>query len=333
MKMRVLTLVAAGALALSGCAGTPTTGQSTVATTASATAAGSADEGIQVAAAFYPLEYAAQLAGGEKVTITNLTVPGQEPHDLELTPQQIASLDDADLVVYLGGFQPAVDEAVAQSKAAHKLDLAEHIQLHEVTEHVHDHAEDHDHEAEATAEATDEHDHGNTDPHFWLDPTLMAKAVDEIAAHLGQIDATHADTYTANAQAASASLTALDEEYTTGLASCSITTIITSHAAFGYLADRYHLEQIGISGISPNEQPSPARMAEVQEEAQAHGVSTIFFETLTSPDVATTIANELGLTTAVLDPIEGITADSPGDDYTAVMKANLAALQKANDCS
>ena len=325
VKLRTLALTTVAFLALSACSSnTPST--STPASDAASTSSGSAAApGVtKVSVAFYPLEYAAAKAGGDKVNVTNLTLPGQEPHDLELTPQQITSLEEADLVVYLKGFQPAVDKAVDQSGAKNKLDLSQVIQLRPA-------AADHDHDSEAGE--TEDHDHGTTDPHFWLDPTLEAKAVSAIADELSKIDAQNKSTYETNAKNVTNDLTALDGDYRSGLTNCRVKTIITTHAAFGYLTERYGLEQIGISGLSPNEQPSPARIAKVQEEAKEHGVTTIFFETLTSDEVAKAIAGDLALKTAVLDPIEGITTESAGQDYPSVMKANLDAIKQANGCS
>ena len=339
MKSRILALATVATLALSACAsGTPTASPpaSDAASTGSNGAA--APGATKVSVAFYPLEYAAAKVGGDKVSVTNLTLPGQEPHDLELTPQQVASLEEADLVVYLKGFQPAVDKAVEQSGAKNKLDLSQVIQLRPAAQE-HDHGtdagetEDHDHGTDAGKTEDHDHDHGTTDPHFWLDPTLEAKAVGAIAEELSRIDTGNKSTYETNAKAVTDDLTALDGEYRAGLANCRVKTIITTHAAFGYLTERYGLEQVGISGLSPNEQPSPARVAKVQEEAKEHGVTTIFFETLTSDEVAKAIAGDLGLKTAVLDPLEGITNESTGQDYPSVMKANLNTLKQANDCS
>jgi zinc transport system substrate-binding protein len=127
-------------------------------------------------------------------------------------------------------------------------------------------------------------------------------------------------------------LTALGDEYRAALGNCVRTEFITTHAAFGYLAKRYGLTQTGISGLSPDAEPSPARIAAVQAEARGHGVTTIFYETLVSPDVATSIAEDIGLRTDVLDPVEGITPESRGTDYLAVMRSNLTALTAANGC-
>ena len=147
---------------------------------------------------------------------------------------------------------------------------------------------------------------------MWLDPTNLVTIGNAVAAKLGAVDPERAADYTANAKALETELTALDKAFSTGLQTCERTEFITSHEAFGYLAKRYGLTQIGISGLSPDAEPSPARIAEVQTEAKEHGVTTIFYETLVSPDVAKSIAGDLGLKTDVLDPVEGITSDSRG---------------------
>lgn len=331
MKSRILVLAAAATLALGACStGAPAGGPSEK-------AAGSGTTKVSVA--FYPLEFAVTKAAGDKVKVSSLTLPGTEPHDLEITPQQTAELQDADLVVYLKGFQPAVDAAIEQSSTKNVLDVSQVVELHAATEADHDHNVSPSPSGEATSTSSEEegnvhdHDHGTLDPHFWLDPTLEAKVIDAVAAELADIDTANAETFQNNAKAAVAELTSLDNEYKTGLSTCSVKTIITSHAAFGYLTERYGLEQVGISGISPNERPSPARIAEVQDLAQKHGVTTIFFETLSSDADASAVAGDLGLELAVLDPIEGITDTSPGTDYVSVMKSNLEALKKANACS
>lgn len=283
-----------------------------------------------VVAAFYPLEWATRQVLGEHGSVTTLTAPGMEAHDVDLTAQQIAALADADLVLHLGNFQPAVDDAIAQSEPAAVFDAADTVELIPAQagdEDDHTEAED---EADQTAAGDDQ---GALDPHFWQDPSRMAKLVEALGARLAEIDPDNAADYTANAENAAAQLTALDEEFTTGLANCERREFITTHAAFGYLADRYDLTEIGISGINPDAEPSPARIAEIHEEAAAHGITTIFFETLTSDAVATSIAGDLGLGTAVLDPLEGVTDKSPGTDYPSIMRANLSALIAANGCS
>lgn len=336
LMLKRLLLPLSAVLLLSACGGAPD-GGSPADSPSGAPATGSA----KVVAAFYPLEWASSQMLGDAGTVDTLTAPRVEPHDLELSPRQIASLADADLVVYLKGFQPAVDSAIEQSGAKNVLDVSGVVDLlpppegHSHDEEGDDHDEaDHDEEEGHDEDGHEEegHDHGDVDPHFWQDPQRMAAVVTALEDKLGAVVPDAASSLTANADAVVAELTKLDGEFTSGLASCERAEFITTHEAFNYLALRYGLTEIGISGINPDAEPSPARIAEIHEEAKAHGVTTIFFETLTSPAVAEAIAGDLGLKTAVLDPLEGVTENSPGTDYPSIMRANLEALRAANGC-
>lgn len=276
---------------------------------------------LSVVTSVYPFQFVAERVAGAHAKVENLTQPGAEPHDLELSPQQVAQVGKADLVVYEKTLQAAVDEAVEQNAGDNALDTATVVPMIPLAE------DDHEHE-----EAGEEHDHGGLDPHIWLDPNNLATIGQAMADRLGAADPDHAADYTRNADALTADLTGLDQELTTGLKQCTLREFITNHAAFGYLAKRYGLVQISISGLSPDAEPSPARIAEIHTEAQEHKITTIFYETLVSPAVAESIAGDLGLKTDVLDPIEGVTQDSRGKDYLEIMRANLTALQTANAC-
>lgn len=301
---------AAAVLALSACSSGGSDGSG-----------GSGDGGgVQVLASFYPLQYVTEQVGGDLVSVGSLTPPGAEPHDIELSPAQVDEVGRADLVVYLSEFQAAVDDAVAANPPAHVVDAAQDTELHAA-----EHAEDGDEHGE------DDHDHGSLDPHFWLDPSRLPAVADDVAAQLGEIDPDHAAEYEANARSFAQAMADLDDEYATGLATCESRTIVTTHEAFSYLADRYDLEQVGISGIDPEGEPSPARLAEVGDVVRDEGVTTIFFETLASPKVAQTLADELGVGTAVLDPLEGLTDDT--QDYVSVAKTNLETLRTALSCA
>ncbi len=270
---------------------------------------------LDVVASFYPLQYAAQRIGGDVVSVTNLTAPGAEPHDLELTPRDVAAVSDADLVVYLAGFQPAVDDAVKSEAGKKAFDVTSAARL----------------------DLTSVSDHGGrageaTDPHFWLDPTRLADVGDAIAGRLAATDPAQASTFTENAATLRTDLEALDAQMTAGLASCVNKDLVTSHEAFGYLAQRYGLIQVGIAGLSPEAEPDAATIARIADFVRKNSVSTIYYETLVSPDVARTVASEAGARTAVLDPIEGITDASAAQDYLGVMRANLAALRAGQPC-
>jgi zinc transport system substrate-binding protein len=280
---------------------------------------------LSIVTAFYPFQFIAQRVAGEHASVTSLTAPGAEPHDLELTPKQVASVTTADLVIYEKSFQAAVDEAVAQSENPNVLDTATVVPLVPLTPG----ADDHDHVT--TADGAD-HETSGLDPHVWLDPNNMIRITDAVAERLAAIDPPHAADYRAGAKALDADLTKLDTSYRTGLANCERREFITTHAAFGYLARAYDLTQIGINGLSPDSEPSPARIAAVQQIARDRQITTIFYETLVSPAIAQSIAGDLGLKTDVLDPIEGITDSSRGTDYLSVMTSNLTALRTANGC-
>lgn len=254
--------------------------------------------GKRVVAGFYPLAFAAGEIGGDGVEVTNLTPAGAEPHDLELTPREVEEILDADLVLYVGqGFQPAVEEAVESGNVS-SLDVLDGLDLRE--------------------------DEG-VDPHVWLDPVLFAQVVARIGTELGR---------EAPAGQLASRLEELDETYRAGLADCERRELVTTHDAFGYLADRYGLEVIPIAGLSPEAEPSPQDLEAVVDLVEARGVTTVFTETLLSPEVGETVAREAGAATAVLNPLEGLTEDelARGEDYFSVMEANLEALRQGLGC-
>ena len=300
---------------------------------------GEQTETLQVVASFYPVAEAAQAVGGDLVEVANLTPAGTEPHDLELRSRQVDQLQDADLVFYLGqGFQPAVQE-IAERRDGPSVDLLDTLPLEEGAIEFDDHGGEDEHAGEEEGAHAGEEEGGHAgealDPHFWLDPTLMADAVDQIEAALVEIAPQHEDAFAANAEAYRSQLADLDEEFSAALAECEQRVIVTSHAAFHYLAQRYDLEQLPIAGLSPEAEPGPQRIAELADLILAEGVTTVFYETLVAPDVAETLARETGAETAVLNPLEGLTAEDveAGRDYTDVMRDNLAALTEALDCA
>ena len=347
MSKRILAAAcaAATALALSACSSTASSGDSS-----------SKDGSLTVMASFYPLKYLAEKIGGEHVSVTSLTPDGAEPHDLELSPKMVDSLSSADAVIYLAGFQSAVDEAIEQQAPKTVIDVSsaaelveagsdanhpaeeeeeatDEAQSGETEAHDHDHKghdhKGHDHEGH-DHEGHDHHHDMSADPHFWLDPVRMAKAATLVGDKLAEADSAHADTYKANAKALAEELTTLGDTLVAKTSTCKVKTFVTAHTAFGYLADRTGLTQVGISGLDPDSSPSPARLAEISQIAKDQGVTTIFTEALIDPKVAQTLADDLGITTAVLDPIESQTDASK--DYAATMNSNIDALTKALDC-
>ncbi len=277
---------------------------------------------LTVAAAFYPLEYVARAVTGDAAEVIVLASPGVEPHDLELSPSVVRSLAEADVVLFIEDFQPAVDAAI-ESTGARGFDAASIITLH---------AADHDHGDEAHSEEEEDgqaEGHGALDPHFWLDPLLLAEYAQALATELSVIDPQNADLFAANASALTQNLTGLNDEFQTGLASCERDTIVVSHEAFGYLTEATGLTQVGVAGIDPDTEPSPVRLREIADIIRATGSTTIFTESAVSATVVEALAQDVGVTTAVLDPLETI---AEGDDYIGVMHRNLDALRLALSC-
>ena len=278
---------------------------------------------LAVVASFYPLQFATQQIGGDHVAVTSLTKPGAEPHDVELTPRDVASVSRAKLVVYERGLQGAVDKAVESQGGDRGLDVAPAANLDLFFQPT----------VGAPAKTAGANAPGTTDPHFWLDPQRYSDVAKVISARLASVDPANKADYEKNAKAFEDKLAALAEEFTTGLASCQRKDIVTSHAAFGYLAERFGMVQIAINGLSPDQEPKAGELAAVSTYARAHGVTTIYAETLVSPAIAQTVAKEAGARMATLDPIEGLTDQSGGKDYFEVMRSNLKALQAGQGCS
>ena len=274
------------------------------------------DGTTSVAASFYPLEEAVSQVGGDLVTVKNLTPPGVEPHDLELAPDDIETIATADVVVYLGGgFQPAVEDALAETENAVTVDALAAV----------------DTEPAPPSEAEE----GLTvDPHVWLDPARFEQVVLAVAGALSEADPANEATYGSNAEAYVAELATLDEEFRTGLSDCELMTIVTSHEAFGYLADAYGLTEVAIAGLSPEAEPDAQQIAELLDLVEQQGVTTIFAEELVSPKLAETLADEAGIEVDVLDPLESLTDEQveAGEDYVSVMRQNLDRLRAALDC-
>lgn len=260
-------------------------------------------EAVSVVASHYPVEFLVRQVGGDLVDVQSLTSPGTEPHDLELSPQQVGEVQQAATVFYLGGFQPAVDQAVTSATGT-VVDLSQGLPLHGSGD--------------------------DADPHVWLDPVLMQQMAATVADSLAAADPEHAQAFRANAAQLDEELGDLNQEWTEATKRCASRTMVVSHEAFGYLADRYGFTQKGISGLSPETEPSAAAIAELTQFVRDNGVTTVYSETLVDPAVAQTIAAEAGVDTATLDPLEGPPAEG---DYFTAMRANLETLTLGQSCS
>jgi zinc transport system substrate-binding protein len=268
-------------------------------------------DGRIVVAAFYPLAWVAGEVAADDVEVVNLTPPGAEPHDIELTASDVERVREADVVLFLGqGFMPTLEDAVEGHERAVDLLAGQRLRA----------AGDEQGREEPEASVA------TRDPHVWLDPRRLAAIARTIAEELGDPEA---------AADVALRLDELDEEFRTGLAKCERREIVTSHAAFGYLVDAYGLRQIALSGLSPEAEPSPRALEALVDEVREEGATTVFFESLVSPRLAETVAREAGVEAAAFDPLEGLGEDdlAAGEDYISIMRANLVALRAALGCS
>ncbi|MDQ0493474.1 metal ABC transporter substrate-binding protein [Paenibacillus brasilensis] len=307
------------ALILSGCGAK----SDNAATNASPTEPNTAKK-LNVVTTFYPMyEFTRQVAG-DHANVTALIPAGAEPHDWEPSAKDMAQVKDADVFVYNGIVEGWAEQALSSASNDKRVvvEASKGLNLMEGT------AEEE--EGEAHAEEGHSHDHV-LDPHVWLDPVLAQKEVESIEAGLAQADPANKADYEKNADAYIAKLKDLDTAFKTGLKDVKRKDFITQHAAFSYLAKQYGLTQVPIAGLSPEQEPTPDKLADIIKFSKANNVKTIFFETLVDPKVAQTVATEIGAKTDVLNPLEGLTDEDKQNnlDYLGVMKNNLEALKKA----
>ncbi|MFY9262806.1 MAG: zinc ABC transporter substrate-binding protein [Actinomycetaceae bacterium] len=349
---RAIALLSAAALSLAACS-------------ANDSADDDGTETIAVTTAFYPLAFLVEEVGGDNVTVTDLTPPGSDAHGVELSPKEVNDMGKADAVFYVATLSPAIDDAISASHID-AVDIGEYVNLlpiaelgadahshsHDADAHEHD-AEAHEHDAEAhdaehadthdhDAEHTDAHDHdaddhahhhGTHDPHFWTDPGRMVLAAEVVTTTLMEIDPDNAETYRANGDDLISRLEDLDNAYAQTFVDgqCETTTFVVTHQAFGYLAHEYGLNQVGIAGIDPELEPSPARIAEIREVVAEYGLTTIFTTNEGEQKVAETVADETGATAGLLD--SAATQINPDLDYIEIMEANLEALAASMNCT
>jgi zinc transport system substrate-binding protein len=300
--------------------------------------------GVPVTASFDTLAEFARRVGGNRIDVTTLVPPGAEPHDYEPSPQQLARVSRTRLLIYNGaGFEPWVDRlrgdlpadavVVETTAGLPLLRAASHEDAHEPAGAGREGTGER--EAVGAPQAGGARDPDQAfDPHVWLDPVLAQRQVAAILRGLRAVDPAGAEQYAQNAARFQAELEALHRRYAATLRDCRRRTFITTHGAFAYLARRYGLRMIAITGLSPEAEPSPARLRELVREARRHGVRVVYTETLLSPRLAETLAREVGARTRVLNPLEGLTPEErrAGRTYLTVMAENLQHLAEGLAC-
>src|SRR5258708_2142133 len=268
------------------------------------------DNKIQVTASFYPMYFFASLIGGDKISVKNITPNGAEPHDYELTPQDIVKIQESKLLVLNGEVETWANKIKENLKG-------KDTQILSAGENL------------ATGKI-EENGVMSIDPHVWLSPRLAKIESQKIAQNLENIDPTNSNYYKINLTNLENELDKIDKNYKRDLENCETRSFVTSHAAFGYLSKDYGLNQIAIDGLSPDAEPSLQKLVQITNYAKANSVKYIFFESLVSPKLSETIANEVGAKTLVLDPIEGVLNNK--DTYLTLMAKNLQNLRIALQC-
>lgn len=271
---------------------------------------------LSVAASFYPLAHFAEQIGGKYTTVTQITPSGVEPHEYEPTARDVATILESDILLLNGGGVDTWAEKLVEEftkKGGTVVRMSDSIEF---------------------VKASESGGIESLDPHIWLDPLLAQKEVSLMGRAFAEKDRGHAQFYMSDATVYGNTLKALNVRFTNGLRTCESRDLVVAHDAFGYLGTRYELNIFPIAGLSPEEEPSPKQMADVAKLAREKKVKTIFFETLASPKLAETIADEVNVGTSVLNPIEGLTNEerARGATYVTVMDENLASLRVALDC-
>lgn len=273
---------------------------------------------LHVVASFYPLAEFARAVGGDLVTIETVTPAGVEPHDYEPTAKQIASIYGADVVLFNGGGVDTWATRLAPDVSSRGISVMEASKSINVI---------------VTSEPGSD-TQMTFDPHFWLDPVLAERIIAQMQETFTAKDPKNAEFYKLNAEAYLGELTKLDQNYKDGLLACQTRTIITSHGAFTYLAKQYGFDVVSIAGLSPEEEPSAGRLAEITKIAKQKQIKAIFFETLANPKLSQALASEIGAQTLVFNPLEGLTAEeqAEGESYLTIMRSNLTNLKKGMVC-
>ncbi len=268
-----------------------------------------------VVASFYPLRFVAQRVVGDHARVVSLTQPGVEPHELSLTVRQTAELSAADVALYEKGLQPAVDQAIENNHPRRVVNAASVVTLH------------------APAAGYREETADNRDPHFWLNPLLLAHVARAFTRSMVSADPAHAAAYRANDARLQRQLTTLDRDIRAGTRHCRIRALVVSHDAFEYFGRRYHFDIVPLAGLTPDAEPSVRHLAQITTLAREKHVTTVFAERLDSPKMADSLAHDLGIGSAVLDPAEGLVPSDEGQNYLTLMRQNLRAIERANSCT
>lgn len=267
--------------------------------------------GLKVTTSFYPLYFLSSDIVGDKGKVYNITPAGAEPHDYELTTRDRAEIENSDLLILNGVMLEPWGDRIVDALSGTDTEVLK-----------------------AGQPFATESENGSLDPHVWLDPMLAKQMTVLISGKLASVDGANMLYYQSQAVNLQNKLDALDAKFRVGLRNCKKQEIVTTHAAFGYLAKEYGFKQVPIAGLSPDQEPSVQQVAGLANFVRSKKIKYIFFESLVSPKLAETIASETGAKTMVLNPLEGLTdAESKaGKNYFSEMEQNLLNLKIALEC-
>ncbi|MBD8068559.1 metal ABC transporter solute-binding protein, Zn/Mn family [Bacillus sp. PS06] len=296
------------------------------------------DDKISIYTTIYPLEFFTEKIGGEHISVSSIIPPGADAHTFEPTARTMTQIAEADGFIYTGigleGFVDAVTESLSKEKVAFiaagdgiDLHSEEVVQDHEEDDHAHE-EENHDHEESASH---DDHDHGDVDPHVWIDPILSISLAENIKEALIKLAPEHTEEFEQSFLALKEELEALDQEFQQAVSSAAHHEILVSHAAYGYWESRYGIEQISVTGLSPTQEPSQRQLQTIIETAKEHDIKYILFEQNVTGKVAEVVKKEIGAEALMLHNLESLTDDDlqNNEDYLSLMRKNIETLQKA----
>lgn len=327
MNKKLLSVAAAGTLLLGGCASNEETN------TAEET-----NDQLTVYASTFALKSFAEEIGGDRVRVEMVIPPGADPHTYEPTSKQMTDIAEADLFLTVGHDLEPYVESMEKSLASENVTFvktAEDVKLLSAEDTVHVHGEDdgHEHEEDEHAEEghseDDGHNHGQYDPHVWLDPTNAVSMAEAIEAAFSEQAPDYKDEFADRLSAFKEEAETLDAELKAAVEGGSKSELLVTHAAYGYLADRYGFEQLPIAGLTPSEEPSQQALKRVIEEAQLHDLKYIAFEDTVTPKVAEVVKSELGAETVTIYNLESVTKEQMDQSYFDLMRENVKALETA----
>ena len=328
MNKKLLSVAAAGTLLLGGCASNEESG-----------ATEETSDQLTVYASTFALKSFAEEIGGDRVRVEMVIPPGADPHTYEPTSKQMTDIAEADLFLTVGHDLEPYVESMEKSLANENVTFvktAEDVTLLSAEDTVHVHGEDeHGHEEDDHAEEEaghsedDGHNHGQYDPHVWLDPMNAISMAEAVEAAFSEQAPDYKDEFADRLSAFKEEADTLDAELKAAVDGGSKSELLVTHAAYGYLAERYGFDQLPITGLTPSEEPSQQALKRVIEEAQLHDLTHIAFEDTVTPKVAKVVQNEIGAETVTIYNLESVTKEQMDKSYFDLMRENVKALETA----